>query len=166
MPSRRICATPYLRCKYSVRRSLGCARDDRGGRWPNVGDDVRNRPAIHHPHPVSLRGAQRRGNLRHREEIPTTSVRTGLGMTGSQKPLSSRAQPRDLRTEYLHRRYGVAQILRLRCAPLRMTRDGKPVPYENTMGTPQRPQPLWGEEKPRYRWNFLRAGNGTLYLVL
>ena len=26
--------------------------------------------------------------------------------------------------------------------------------------------PLWGEEKPRYRWNFLLAENGTLYLVL
>ena len=25
---------------------------------------------------------------------------------------------------------------------------------------------LWGEEKPRYRWNFLLAGNVTLYLVL
>ena len=26
--------------------------------------------------------------------------------------------------------------------------------------------PLWGEEKPRYRWNFLLTENETLYLVL
>ena len=25
---------------------------------------------------------------------------------------------------------------------------------------------LWGEENPRYRWNFLLAGNGALYLVI
>ena len=26
--------------------------------------------------------------------------------------------------------------------------------------------PLWGEEKPRHRWNFLLAENGTMCLVL
>jgi len=33
-------------------------------------------------------------------------------------------------------------------------------------GTQQRRMTLWGEEKPRYRCNFLLAGNGTVYLVL
>ena len=43
---------------------------------------------------------------------------------------------------------------------------GNGLPRQEKRGPRKGGRPLWGEEKPRHRWNFPLAENGTLWLVL